>query len=497
MKYRFGYNAAPSTRHKDVIYDTEILNNGHLLLCGMSGSGKTWLLNQMLNSFAATEHNPDFRIHVFDVHGDIRVNPRFESSLIFSEQTDYGLNPFKIDPDPHTGGVRKKTQSVLNIINRVSRDLGERQEGVFRNLAYETYRIHGIDQNDPSTWVVRDDAILMEGRERERLYLNVPIGEKDEAKALGARWDSSVRCWFIDEHNYQGGITRWPPKMTERRNPSLSDMIQVAKHVAERSFLGINSEAMARLLDLHRAANTLQRRKKETYRILQGTGQDSFASEREKLEKARENAIAAFTEYANAEMTGFELEDLMKYDNYATLSSILNRLENLNAIGIFKTKKPPFNPEKTVWHYDLTPLDEEEATLFTLFRLEELMYECMKKGPCDHIRCVVVLDEAKRYVGSGKGANPLDKIANEMRKFGMVMLLSSQAPHHFTQDTLGSVGTKVILRIDESYWGDTIKKTQLTKEELAWVRPKEGFLVQMKEKGTDSTWQRVKFGHVR
>lgn len=32
---------------------------------------------------------------------------------------------------------------------------------------------------------------------QERIYLNVSYAEKDEAKALGARWDNGCRKWYI------------------------------------------------------------------------------------------------------------------------------------------------------------------------------------------------------------------------------------------------------------------------------------------------------------
>lgn len=31
-----------------------------------------------------------------------------------------------------------------------------------------------------------------------RLYLNVPYAEKDEAKALGAKWDAAIKKWYTD-----------------------------------------------------------------------------------------------------------------------------------------------------------------------------------------------------------------------------------------------------------------------------------------------------------
>ena len=75
------------------------------------------------------------------------------------------------------------------------------------------------------------------------------------------------------------------------------------------------------------------------------------------------------------------------------------------------------------------------------------------------------------------------------------MILSSQAPYHFTQDSIGSMATKVLLRIDESYWGDACKKMQLTRDELASVKPKMNFLVQMKGENMLGEWKRVRFGH--
>ncbi len=34
---------------------------------------------------------------------------------------------------------------------------------------------------------------------RSRVYLNVPYKEKDEAKALGAKWDDVVQKWYVHE----------------------------------------------------------------------------------------------------------------------------------------------------------------------------------------------------------------------------------------------------------------------------------------------------------
>jgi ribonuclease HI len=38
-------------------------------------------------------------------------------------------------------------------------------------------------------------------KSKGKLYLNIPYSEKDEAKKLGAKWDSKKKKWFIDNKN--------------------------------------------------------------------------------------------------------------------------------------------------------------------------------------------------------------------------------------------------------------------------------------------------------
>jgi hypothetical protein len=33
--------------------------------------------------------------------------------------------------------------------------------------------------------------------EGDRIYLNVPYDEKEEAKKLGARWDQATKKWYV------------------------------------------------------------------------------------------------------------------------------------------------------------------------------------------------------------------------------------------------------------------------------------------------------------
>lgn len=42
-----------------------------------------------------------------------------------------------------------------------------------------------------------------------RTNLQVPFAEKDEAKALGARWDPGRRTWYVQNVTDMGPFARW------------------------------------------------------------------------------------------------------------------------------------------------------------------------------------------------------------------------------------------------------------------------------------------------
>ena len=42
-----------------------------------------------------------------------------------------------------------------------------------------------------------------------RTNLSVPYAEKDDAKALGARWDPARKCWYIQDARDLAPFARW------------------------------------------------------------------------------------------------------------------------------------------------------------------------------------------------------------------------------------------------------------------------------------------------
>lgn len=474
---------------KRVQIDSSKTVNGHMLIVGMSGAGKTTMLRKMIKEMVDSATNKDqFRIHIFDPHGDIDIEGC--SSVMFSEQTNHGLNPLRVDPDPHFGGLRKRVQGFVSTMNRVMRQLGGKQEACLRNVLYDLYALHGFKQDDPSTWVIdaSKNHLLSDGSDG-RVYLDVPIEEKDQAKALGARWEPEKRCWWIATSNYVDGITRWPPKRAGRIHPTIEDALNLAKRILRMSFMGADQEAIT-FLDIHNRVSSNYQRK-----VAEGMRHGGKVEDKEKLdeeiEKSLQKVVTSFTKYAQSIRTGRELEDVMKYDSTDVLKSVVDRLENLVSTGIYKSIPPPHDPSKIVWRNATPALRAEENKLFTLFNLEELFSNAVKRGEQKEILDVIILDEAHLYVDDDED-NIINTISKEGRKFGLSLVCASQNPAHFSDDFLSCVATKIILGIDELFWRPSLAKMRIDEERLRWIRLQQRIMVQIKNKGNDANhWQYV------
>jgi DNA helicase HerA-like ATPase len=487
LHYNFGKDAASLKMGKptDVTWDTLKLVNGHTLLVGMSGAGKTHQLKKMISSMQSQSNYT--RFHVFDVHGDINITGA--SEVLFSEQTPYGLNPLRVNPDPHFGGVRKCIGAFLRTVGKASSSpIGVKQEAVIRNILLDVYRHRGFLPDLPSSWRIdeAEEHLVSDGSDN-RLYLEVPISEKEDAKAHGARWDAEKRLWWVETGAYNDVVTKWPLKTIGRANPTLNEVIIYAQRLLKKSFMGSDQEAITRLEDFNRAARAYRKKEIEAARRQLKLEDESAI---DGLEKAKGKAIESYIRYVEAVRTGVEFDDLIKYDSVDVLKSVVDRLEALRSTGIFKGSPPPFEYEAPVWTYKIQALDRAEKKMFVLFRLQEIFNEAIQRGESSKIHDVLILDEAQLYVDED-GDSILNILSREARKFGVAIVAASQNAS-LPEDFISSLATKVVLGIDEMYWKQAVSKMRIEEQLLEWIRPHRTLAIQMKEKGSTKTeWRWV------
>ncbi len=408
---------------KQIIFDTSKIINPHMLIMGTSGTGKTYNLRKMIKQIQ--QQDSSIRVHVLDPHGDIEIDGA--SYVKFSESTDYGFNPLLINPDEDFGGVRKRIQTFLKALNDTSRKLGTKQEAVLRNILIDVYAANGFLEKNPKTWKLND------------------------------------------------GIQR----KHEKRNPTLEDVSRFATFKLNSIFLGTNNKAMACFEKLNK---TVLRKTSMNKSYARAYTEAEKTEIEEKIKELSKECIDLYTESINNLKTGAEFSDLMKYDSKDVLKSVCERIENLTAIGIFKSTPPPFDNKNNIWRYDIKALSMDEKKLFVNFLLEDIFMKSKARGVQSGIKEMIVLDEAHIFFNDDP-ENIINIIAKEARKFGLSLVCASQSPEHFSSDFIGSVGTKLILGLDQTVWDITERKLKINKKALEYITPQKNMLIQIKNKG--------------
>lgn len=431
------YERSKQNREVPVLWDERRVINGHWLVVGSSGTGKTWTLRRMINAMIAGRRDSRLRVHVFDVHGDITMDnagaPALPSTSVvrFSESTQYGLNPLQVDPDPDYGGVRRRIQGLINALNHTSRELGTKQEAVLRAILLDLYAANGYYDGQPASWITA------------------------------------------------GQMHRGYPK----KCPTLTDALRFATAKHKAIYLGTNAKAISALEAVNKRAGALFAKARA---LNKETDTEVAAVKDAELEKAIEASISAFELAVRAIRTGRELDDALRYDSKDVLKSIVERLENLANTGIFRPEVPPFDPKATVWGYDIRSLPEDEKKLFVRFRLEQIFQMARQRGVQSEICDVIVVDEAHLFFDEA-GDNPLNAIAKEARKFGVGLVSASQSPTHFSEDFLGNCGTKVLLGLDTMYWDGACRKLKIEPDKLKWLKPSKTAAISIKVQGDITT----------
>jgi len=368
---------------------------------------------------AIKNHSSLVRFYILDVHGDIAVNGA--STVKFSEITEYGLQPLKLSPDPDFGGVRKRIRSFIKMLNHTSRKLGPKQESVLYNLLEELYQARKFNPKDPRTWTEENG----------------------------------------------------------RRYPTLLDLKRWTEYKYKHMLFGAPSKALKAFDELKRLNAQLQRKIKQSLKQKSG----DIDAIKEQIQQVKEKMKEAFAEGVDNLGTGYELDELIKYDSPDVVKSVLDRITLLESSGIFKDKTPPFDPKSQVWRYDVKALSRDEQKMFLSVLAEDLFFEAKEKGEHPLPQMFLIVDEASIFLQNADPEYILNIIAKEARKFGFGLILATQSLEHIPDDIIESSATKIILGVDEGKMDITAKKLQVDKKRLKYIVPRHSALVQVKEGG--------------
>lgn len=435
-----------------IYWQEGLVSNHHVGVAGTSGSGKTHWIREFVRGMP-----DDVEIDIFDYHGDIEIPGA--STVMFSEATRFGYNPLVLNTDQHYGGVRRSVNDVIEAINSTSRQLGGNQEGVLRHLLTDTYMLKGIFADNPRSWVKREAS------------------------------EAEIRD-LLEKKNWSGLRDVYP---------SLNDVIQFARRKLKALWMGIEDKesgrnALGAFDDYCKTQSSLNQLRMKMNRS-GGSGNDEELQKLEKrMEASKAKSIESFTTFVNSMDTGREFEEAIKYNSKDVLLSVITRLENLSSTGIFNPNPPPFGDAR-IRRYILKPLaqSEDELKMFVRFRMRAIIREMMQRGESGgRLRRMIVLDESKKF-NSEDGSNPINVIVNEMRKFGLAILLAGQSPAHFSQDFIKNAGTLLLLNLATSDWREAASKLRIEEKDLKYFKPQQTGAVRMLEKGQQAAFRQVSF----
>jgi hypothetical protein len=379
-------------------------------------------------------------VDVFDVHDELSGIPGAVACR-YSQATHYGYNPLELDTDPHTGGPSRQAEYLLGLVREVSPQMGVRQEMVLRNLILDTYQLAGIYPDNPATW--------------QRACIT-----------------DAVRGQLVDARNWAA---------LKQYYPTLEDLKSYGRRKLLALTLGGDNQCISALEQLTRHYKRLTGLQGKYAKASTDADLDRLGKQ---VATSKDNCTGSYAAFIEAMQSGRELDDMLKYDSADTLSSVLQRLELLNASGIFRANPPPFADARARVH-QLKSLTDEQQVLLVKLRLRAIFERHKQAGPTrsgTELRHVLFLDEAHKFFNKDN-ADIINVVAREARKFGIGLWCASQNPTDFPDSFLTNVGATLILGLHPSHWQMATSKLRLGKDTLKYIRPKQVVAAQLRREG--------------
>ncbi|MDK2890847.1 MAG: hypothetical protein PWR21_1479 [Methanoculleus sp.] len=137
---------APDGRRVD--WSPGQLNNGHMIILGGSGAGKTETIRCIASELAAQE----MPVVLIDFHGDMAASDGDITSYKIREGGQYYFNPLELDPEIDEITPLRATSDFVDAISINFPTLGIQQRRKIKNIIKGCYRASGITGNT-ETWI--------------------------------------------------------------------------------------------------------------------------------------------------------------------------------------------------------------------------------------------------------------------------------------------------------------------------------------------------------
>ena len=419
-----------------IYYNPAEMINGHMLICGMSGVGKSTQSVALLTSAAKS----GTEIDVFDPHAEFHNIPN-ATPCWFSQATGYGYNPLILNTDIHTGGVNSQINFFVKLIKEVTPQFGVRQEAALRYLLADTYASHDIIKDDRDSW----SKLTITDSERQHL---LDTGRGSE-------------------------LVNYYPTLEDLKDMTIEKINGIKNETASPA-----SAAFAQYKKLRTRFDFLLNHQKKLFTPEKVAEMNALVDDQEEL------LFDAFRDYVQALRSGTEMEDSLKYDSSDVLTSIYQRIELINKTGMLNSNTPPFGDAQIRVH-QIKSATTEEQRFYVKLRLQAIFEKYKQMEPIalgSPLRQIIMIDEAHIYFRP-EPDDILNIIVKEGRKFGIGLWCSSQEATSFPESFVSNCGTTVILGIPPNHIKKAERLFAVPQEVLDVIQPQETIAVRFARRG--------------
>lgn len=428
----------PSLKGANVQLHLQRLSNPHYLVSGMSGSGKSHLIRNLiarLNRRGLTSHiielHPDMSYNDFVSAGcGEHVSPDDFNYLNFDYvDGDASVNILQFNPNAESGGVYMAIQDVLDVARLFNPSLGSRQVTCLQKLLEYTYSRKGIQHSDPATWV--------------------------------------------DQTN---------PRNPTGHHPTLHDLLDSLIEIRRAIASGLGSDVFSEVEKMRRQAKKLKRT------IDSGVLEpDDQAEKQEDLEKRFESLKESVNATLHREIFG-EGEGEPFYQGWKTdtLDSLADTIRSMVESSLFtrgiddpQSVKGPKKGKINVYRLsNLSYVHQKTMIHILLTRIYNASMRMCKQLNPETPDTYLVLDEGRYAKEAAKSPmSPLNVIMGGSRKFGLGAIIGVQGPEQISNDMAQNFATKFILACSEAGYADAKKYFNLPPARMKKITPKQDALV--------------------
>lgn len=449
-------------------YNPDKVNNFHLSISGTSGSGKTRMLKHLLRYLKKKNKH----IHVIDVKGDLHIEGENYIDFPIRNQA-YGINPFEFDKNIETGGIKKRSGEIVDmIIKAFNLRIGAAKKDVFARLITDTYALKGITENE-DTW-------------------GLNLSKAEQAQMLPSVQDlSDLTNTILDAVNY-GQANKLDTAMVKDGKKAIASSTKIRKIQA------VIHQIKKKLKDYyyHQAATEQQKDENVSIEsILDKLIKDDpqykkieelkidIDKEQETIDEAKESflgvASSMFDSFiysgGNAKNASYESfvteDDTLKHIDlkYYSKKSVLSMLESVSVYfemlcssGLFNKNIPPVKPGLN--RYDISKHKQEtqvffmEVIAFKLFNATKLrgdysnLPSSIREKRGEKNDTFLAIDEAQVVLPDvnskekESGGQIINRIASESRSKGLGLILVSQSLGKFSNVVNINIPNKIVFK---------------------------------------------------